>query len=436
MVATYLNHIASPLEGLSPVLSILSLTDMNAKWRGDDHIGRLLRLSGEMSNLKVLRGTWTSLLHGLLALFIASATCYTPLSDDSLRNMPRPQESEFDIHTGSILSPILIPRVPGTPGSAEVQRHFVDFFQKYLPDWELGFQNTTFTTPVHGDTQVPFANFIATRDPPWSSAGDVGHLTLVAHYDSKYTPDGFIGATDSAAPCAMIMHAVKTIDAALTKKWKAMQTSGVDLDFEEHVGIQVLFLDGEEAFQSWTETDSIYGARALADHWDQTFHPPGSRYKTYLDSIELFVLLDLLGSPDDLTIPSWFKLTHPAYQNMANTEQRLRSLGLFKSKEGRTWLPDKDKKHDDRFSMQMYMQDDHIPFIAKGVEVLHLIPQRFPSVWHHSTDDGEHLDMPAVEDWAVLTAAFAAEYMDLEGYLDASGALKRSPVEVISKTEL
>lgn len=389
-----------------------------------------------MPTLGSPRGTSFSLLLALLSLFISSVLPYTPLSDETLRKLPRPQAAEFDIHTGSILSPILIPRVPGTPGSLKVQTHFVDFFEKYLPAWELGFQNSTFITPVHGDTPVPFVNFIATRDPPWSSPGDVGHLTLVAHYDSKYTPEGFIGATDSAAPCAMIMHAVKTIDAALTKKWATMQASGVDMDFEEHVGLQVLFLDGEEAFQSWTATDSIYGARALADYWDENFHPPTSRFKTYLDSIELFVLLDLLGSPDDLTIPSWFKLTHPAYQNMANIEKRLRKLNLFKSKEGRTWLPDKDKKHDDGFHMQMYMQDDHIPFIAKGVEVLHLIPQRFPSVWHRATDDGEHLDMPSVEDWAVLTAAFAAEYLELEGHFNASGVSKRSPVEIISKTEL
>lgn len=389
-----------------------------------------------MPTLGSPRGTSFSLLLALLSLFISSVLPYTPLSDETLRKLPRPQAAEFDIHTGSILSPILIPRVPGTPGSLKVQTHFVDFFEKYLPAWELGFQNSTFITPVHGDTPVPFVNFIATRDPPWSSPGDVGHLTLVAHYDSKYTPEGFIGATDSAAPCAMIMHAVKTIDAALTKKWATMQASGVDMDFEEHVGLQVLFLDGEEAFQSWTATDSIYGARALAEYWDENFHPPTSRFKTYLDSIELFVLLDLLGSPDDLTIPSWFKLTHPAYQNMANIEKRLRKLNLFKSKEGRTWLPDKDKKHDDGFHMQMYMQDDHIPFIAKGVEVLHLIPQRFPSVWHRATDDGEHLDMPSVEDWAVLTAAFAAEYLELEGHFNASGVSKRSPVEIISKTEL
>jgi hypothetical protein len=32
-------------------------------------------------------------------------------------------------------------------------------------------------------------------------------------------------------------------------------------------------------------------------------------------------------------------------------------------------------------------------------------------------DDGDHLDMPTVEDWAKLTTAFAAAWMDLEGYM-------------------
>ena len=67
-------------------------------------------------------------------------------------------------------------------------------------------------------------------------------------------------------PVAMIMHAVRAIDGALTKKWADYTTSldDLELDFPEHKGIQVIFLDGEEAFVSWTATDSIYGARSLA----------------------------------------------------------------------------------------------------------------------------------------------------------------------------
>lgn len=31
-----------------------------------------------------------------------------------------------------------------------------------------------------------------------------------------------------------------------------------------------MFFDGEEAYNHWTETDSLYGARHLADKWQKT----------------------------------------------------------------------------------------------------------------------------------------------------------------------
>jgi hypothetical protein len=198
----------------------------------------------------------------LLWAFVAvDVTAYTPLSDETLQNLPA-AGADFDIKTGAILSPILIPRVPGTPGAAAVQQHFVNWFTTHLPEWTIEFQNSTSKTPVTGDKQVPFANIIITRDPPWTKPGDVGRLTLVAHYDSKLTPAGFIGAIDSAAPCAMIMHAARSVDEALTRKWAAMTADGTGgSGLDEEKGVQILFLDGEEAFLSWTATDSLYGAR-------------------------------------------------------------------------------------------------------------------------------------------------------------------------------
>jgi glutaminyl-peptide cyclotransferase len=191
------------------------------------------------------------------ALFLSFGSAYNDLSDDTLRKLPGPGE-DFDIKKGSILAPILIPRVSGTEGNAQVRQHFVDFFKEQLPAWRIELHNSTSTTPVSNGGEVPFVNFIATRDPPGALEGDVSRLALVAHYDSKYTPKGFIGAVDSAAPCAMIMHIARSIDAALTKKWATGDPDDLDA---EHKGVQILFLDGEEAFKSWTDSDSLYGAR-------------------------------------------------------------------------------------------------------------------------------------------------------------------------------
>ncbi|KAI9715474.1 MAG: hypothetical protein M1812_005950 [Candelaria pacifica] len=372
-------------------------------------------------------------------------TAYSALSDNTLRNLPS-SGNDFNIHDGVILAPILKPRVPGTPGSTAVLNHFVDFFKTELPEWTIELQNSTSRTPATGDSEIPFVNLIVTRDPPWTEPGEVGRLALVAHYDSKLTPAGFIGATDSAAPCAMLMHAAKSVDAALTKKWAAMKAGGVGEDrsmgLDEEKGVQIILLDGEEAFASWSDSDSLYGARALAEAWEQKSHPALSTFQTALSSISLFLLLDLLGAAHP-TVPSYFKTTHWAYQNMAKLETRLRSLQQFKSspnhpsqrtnrasdkqvtrpRDEPLFLPESEKGDSD-FRGWM-VQDDHIPFMARGVEVLHMIPTPFPRVWHEMTDDGEHLDMNTVEDWATLVTAFLAEWMDLEGFFETPSVEER-----------
>ncbi|MCJ1435936.1 hypothetical protein MMC27_005312 [Xylographa pallens] len=361
-----------------------------------------------------------------LLTFLCYAQAYTALSDDALRALPGPGD-DFNIKTGFLLSPILIPRVSGSDGSIIVQEHLVDFFKTSLPKWTISLQNSTSKTPATGDRDVPFVNIIATRDPPWSLPGGVGHLTLVAHYDSKFTPSGFIGATDSAAPCAMLMHAARSVDVALTKKWETMQKAGIDpgeyLGMEDDMGIQIIFLDGEEAFQSWTATDSLYGARSLAAEWESTPHPALSTFKNPLSSISLFVLLDLLGAKNP-RVPSYFKMTHWAYRNMATLEQRLRSLSLFESspnypnkdpnRHEPVFLPDFDK--DTNRWMGGMVLDDHVPFMERGVDILHIIPTPFPRVWHEMDDDGDHLDLATVNDWTKLMIAFIGEWMDLEGH--------------------
>lgn len=205
-----------------------------------------------------------SLPSALVTTCLTFASAYTTLTDSTLRVLPEPG-NDFDIHTGSILAPILIPRVPGTDGQIKVQHHLLDFFRTQLPKWTIELQNSSSVTPTSGGKQLPFVNIIATRDPPWTHQGEVQRLALVAHYDSKMLPEGFIGATDSAAPCAMILHTARALDEALTRKWEKMEAeelgSGGFDGVEDEQGIQILLLDGEEAFLSWTSTDSLYGAR-------------------------------------------------------------------------------------------------------------------------------------------------------------------------------
>ena len=376
------------------------------------------------------------LLHVLgFFIFVSLSTAYNALPDEALKAIPRPGE-DFNIENGKLLSQILQPRVPGSPGSTAVLNHFADFFGRELPEWTISYQNSSSNIAALGNKKMPFVNMIATRDPPWSEPGEVGYLTLVAHYDSLMNPEGFIGAIDSAAPCAMLMHIARSLDDALTKKWAGMIEAG-DHEFEEHKGLQIMFLDGEEAFVAWSDTDSIYGAKSLAASMESTYHPALSTYHNALSTIHLFVLLDLLGSRNP-KIPSYFKVTHWAYKKMADLEKRLRNQSLLGSS-GAPWFYDVDKSND-RWMGGM-IGDDHVPFMARGVDVLHLIPSPFPPVWHKMSDDGKHLDMDTTEDWAVLVTAFAAEWMDLGSYMSVKPDHKRALgddqlEQITSKTEL
>ncbi len=105
-----------------------------------------------------------------------------------------------------------------------------------------------------------------------------------------------MGATDSAAPCAMLMWVAKVVDGYLQRMWDEMKKAGeggtVEMDMD--MGIQILLLDGEEAFRSWTDTDSLYGARyvslsAFIFTYSTPFllqaEPPGINRKTNTDQL-------------------------------------------------------------------------------------------------------------------------------------------------------
>ncbi|XP_020835465.1 glutaminyl-peptide cyclotransferase-like protein isoform X2 [Phascolarctos cinereus] len=168
------------------------------------------------------------------------------------------------------------------------------------------------------------------------------------------------------------------------------------------VTLQLLFLDGEEALKEWGPEDSLYGARHLAQRMEQTPHDFGI---SEIQAIEIFVLLDLLGARDPI-IKSHFPNTAPWFRQLSSIEKRLHRLGLLAS---HPWEV-------------MYFQpgppygavdDDHTPFLRRGVPILHLIPTPFPAVWHTPADTEANLHPPTVHNLSRILAIFLAEYLGL-----------------------
>lgn len=100
-------------------------------------------------------------------------------------------------------------------------------------------------------------------------------------------------------------------------------------------------------------------------------HPATSSRANNLSSIDLFVLFDLLGDSNP-RIPSYFSTTHWAYASMSKIEKQLRNHGLALTGRHQDWLIEGDKY--DTKVFKGGIEDDHIPFLRRGVEILHIIP--------------------------------------------------------------
>jgi hypothetical protein len=65
----------------------------------------------------------------------------------------------------------------------------------------------------------------------------------------------------------MMLDIAEALDPLLDARARRVEEGELDLDEDEDAAettLQLIFFDGEEAFVSWTETDSIYGARSLS----------------------------------------------------------------------------------------------------------------------------------------------------------------------------
>lgn len=336
---------------------------------------------------------------------------------------------------------ILIPRVSDTKNSSIVSNFILNHFNNL--NWDSSVDSFTAATPL-GQKQFNNLIFTHNKQSPYT-------LTLAAHYDSKYFPNqDFIGATDSGFPCSLLLD-LATFFTPLLNKFDSMKwglkgnniplppylkatggdranfttTFGAGYDgrqLDEHdLSLQFIFFDGEEAFENWTHDDSIYGAKHLADTLDNDYIDTSNSHHqsiqsrklkphpTELDRIDHLVLLDLLGTPNP-SIPNYFSTTKWLYDELVSIEQRINQVADTPS------LDPLNNFQSNFFKTKVAhsgIEDDHLPFLHRGVPILHIIPSPFPSVWHKMQDNRDALDIPTMARWNAIMRVFIAEYMQL-----------------------
>jgi glutaminyl-peptide cyclotransferase len=149
------------------------------------------------------------------------------LTDSDYLKLSQLTEEDYQ-QFNQTLDNLLIPRVPGTEGHRRVRKYITNVMQSL--EWRTDLDTFKAQTP-HGLKQ--FSNIIATLDPKACK-----RLVLACHYDSKLSSSGlFVGATDSAVPCALMIELVKSLDKYL-KLHRDSSSSDTTL--------QLIFFDGEE----------------------------------------------------------------------------------------------------------------------------------------------------------------------------------------------
>lgn len=220
--------------------------------------------------------------------------------------------------------------------------------------------------------------------------------------------DGFLGATDSAVPCAMLLKISETFNKSFRPSSDNEGTNSSDP--KDTLGLRFIFFDGEEAFVQWTSTDSLYGSRHLAAKWARQPAPAqcpatgSSRAKNELARIELFVLLDLIGASDTSFVMYNTRLRHH-YEALQKYERAYLADGGLSLDQIRSETAFKS-----RVVPLDFVEDDHVPFKKRGVPILSLLAHPFPKVWHTIDDNYNAIDFERTRRILHVLEEFVAKY--------------------------
>ncbi|CAG2166514.1 unnamed protein product, partial [Oppiella nova] len=297
------------------------------------------------------------------------------------------------------LKHITIPRTSGTEGNKIVRNYIISQMRDL--GWNVSVDSFDDKTP-YGSKH--FSNIIATNNE-----NACKRVSIACHYDSKYFPlFDFVGAIDSAVPCALLIHLAALLRHELDRH-RAQNLNP---------SLQFIFFDGEEAFHLWSAKDSLYGARHLAEKWHKTQvkNTGNCHLDNELQRMTALILLDLIGA-NNMKFNNFFANTSYLYLKLMAIGKSFMFTHIISNtvnKQIKAYLTficnlsiDKEiptKQYNNNRnqlfpSSQVYnygIQDDHEPFLKKGVPILHLITSPFPPVWHQEDDDIDHLDFYSI----------------------------------------
>lgn len=231
------------------------------------------------------------------------------------------------------------PRWPTGPGHAKAE----EFLRAHFLHDQREEDTFTADTPIG---PVRMCNFIVRYQ-----GTKPGAIVLGTHYETNYPLRNinFVGANDGASTTGLLM--------AIADRLRAETANGKKL---EGYSVWLIFFDGEEAIQEWSQTDSTYGSRHLAAKWGRD----GT-----LGQIKAFMLADMIGDKD-LDIQRETNSTGWLVSLVAEAAKKFGYQRYF-------------------FQKDMAVEDDHLPFVERGVPSIDVIDLDYGpnNSYHHTAQD-------------------------------------------------
>jgi len=231
------------------------------------------------------------------------------------------------------------PRWPTSQGHVKAEAFLRDHFKHD----QLEEDAFTANTPIG---PVDLRNFIV-RFPGKKD----GVIVLSTHYETNYPLKNinFVGANDGASTTGLLMTIGDQLRETVARN-KVL----------DGYSVWLVFFDGEEAFQTWSASDSTYGSRHLAAKWGRD----GT-----LSKIKAFMLADMIGDKD---------------------------LDIQRESKSTGWLVDLVKQAAHKYGYDRYffqteeaVEDDHLPFVERGVPSIDVIDLDYGpnNAYHHTAQD-------------------------------------------------
>jgi hypothetical protein len=247
------------------------------------------------------------------------------------------------------------------PAGSDAIEKVRDYIEEQLrhSGWQVTRQAFTDDTPRG---KIHFVNLIA-RLPGEPSAGSSSFL-LCSHYDTKlFDTIRFVGANDGGSSTGLLLELARVLGhhPSIGKK------------------VELVFFDGEEAFENFSETDGLYGSRYFAKQLSL------ERSKQFRGGI----LFDMVGDRS-------LGITLPADSPAAMARDIFAAAEALKVRRYFSYL-DRD------------MIDDHTPLNGIGIPTIDVIDFDYPP-WHTADDTMDKLSAQSLQIVGSVALYYLAQF--------------------------